>query len=105
MYILQFKNIENIYVFRYSFNYKVYQLFIYKYRGEKYVYVKFKENYYYIILSLCEIFKIFQKFRYYKIILFGMNILGGVMKLSRFLQMIYVDCIECEIFLYFLCFI
>lgn len=60
MYILQFKNIENIYVFRYSFNYKVYQLFIYKYRGEKYVYVKFKENYYYIILSLCEIFKIFR---------------------------------------------
>lgn len=60
MYILQFKNIENIYVFRYSFNYKVYQLFIYKYRGEKYVYVKFKENYYYIILSLCKIFKIFR---------------------------------------------
>lgn len=55
--------IENIYVFRYSFNYvnyKVYQLFIYKYRGEKCVYVKFKENYNYIILSLCEIFKIFR---------------------------------------------
>lgn len=65
MYILQFKNDRKyIYVFRYSFNYKVYyvyQLFIINIvRGEKYVYVKFKENYYYIILSLCEIFKIFR---------------------------------------------
>lgn len=63
MYISQFKNTENIYALRYSFNYhdyKVYQLFIYKYRGEKYVHVKFKENYHHIILSLCEIPKIFR---------------------------------------------
>lgn len=56
MYISQFKNTENIYALRYSFNYKVYQLFI----GEKYVHVKFKENYHHIILSLCEIPKIFR---------------------------------------------
>lgn len=63
MYISQFKNTENIYALRYSFNhvnYKVYQLFIYKYRGEKCVHVKFKENYNHIILSLCEIPKIFR---------------------------------------------
>lgn len=62
MYISQFKNTENIYALRCSFNYKVYQLFIYKYRGEKYVHVKFKENYHHIIhvLSLCEIPKIFR---------------------------------------------
>lgn len=67
MYISQFKNTENIYALiyidkdiRYSFNYKVYQLFIYKYRGEKYVHVKFKENYHHTILSLCEIPKIFR---------------------------------------------
>lgn len=35
-------------------------LYIYKYRGEKYVHVKFKENYHHIILSLCEIPKIFR---------------------------------------------
>lgn len=60
MYISQFKNTENIYALRCSFNYKVYQLFIYKYRGEKYVHVKFKENYHHTILSLCEIPKIFR---------------------------------------------
>lgn len=37
-------------------------LYLYKYRGEKYVHVKFKENYHHIIhvLSLCEIPKIFR---------------------------------------------
>lgn len=35
---------------------------LYKYKGEKYVHVKFKENYHHIIhvLSLCEIPKIFR---------------------------------------------
>lgn len=35
-------------------------LYINTARGEKYVHVKFKENYHHIILSLCEIPKIFR---------------------------------------------